>query len=112
MQEQTTRDHRRYVPGFHFVLSLIMFLSLIGSIINLVKSFDNHEVLYSASLTLCRLDRCPLSFRLHARFRAPRRKIARSVPRRTSAISSSTGKLLDSRLTAQASHWPSVRIGW
>jgi len=48
MKKQTYSNHRRFVPGFHFLTFLAMLLLLVGSIVNLVKS--SHENLYSASL--------------------------------------------------------------
>jgi hypothetical protein len=48
MEAQNFKNHRRLVPGFHFVTGGLMFLLLIGSIVNLVVS--SHENIYSASL--------------------------------------------------------------
>ena len=48
MEAQNYKNHGRMVPGFHFVTGGLMFLLLIGSIVNLVVSA--HENLYSASL--------------------------------------------------------------
>ncbi len=47
--EQNYANHRRWVPMYHFVTSLMILLTLIGAGVNLYKSFgiDN---LYSASL--------------------------------------------------------------
>lgn len=39
MKEQNYSNHRKYVPGFHFVLFLLGILALVGSIFFLVKSF-------------------------------------------------------------------------
>jgi hypothetical protein len=48
MEAQNYKNHGRMVPGFHFVTGGLMFLLLIGSIVNLVVSA--HENMYSASL--------------------------------------------------------------
>ena len=48
MADQDYKNHRRYVPLFHGVLALIILGSLIGSIVNLVRT--GHDGLYSASL--------------------------------------------------------------
>ncbi len=48
MKNQTYANHRRFVPGFHYVAFLGIILLLIGSIVNLINS--SHENLYSASL--------------------------------------------------------------
>jgi hypothetical protein len=50
MQEQNYANHRQVVPAFHFVLLGILGLTLIGSLVNLYKSFGSHARLYSASL--------------------------------------------------------------
>ena len=47
--QQNNSNHSRFVTGYHWVLSLLLLAGLIGSITNLVKSFNN-ENLYSASL--------------------------------------------------------------
>ncbi len=39
MDTQSYSNHRRYVPGFHFVLLTIILLYLIGAITSLVRSF-------------------------------------------------------------------------
>lgn len=48
MKNQTYANHRRFVPGFHYVTFFGIILLLIGSIVNLINS--SHENLYSASL--------------------------------------------------------------
>jgi hypothetical protein len=50
MSAQNYANHRRTVPLFHMVLSGIIALTLIGSVVNLIESFGDHERLYSASL--------------------------------------------------------------
>lgn len=49
--EQNYSNHSRLVTGYHRVLSLLLLAGLVGSITNLIKSFDNDN-LYSASLLL------------------------------------------------------------
>lgn len=48
MEAQNYKNHGQLVPGFHFVTGGLMFLLLIGSIVNLVVSA--HANMYSASL--------------------------------------------------------------
>jgi hypothetical protein len=48
MKEQNFKNHTRLVAGFHGVTFLLIFLLLIGSIVNVVNSAK--ENLYSASL--------------------------------------------------------------
>ncbi len=47
---QNYKNHRQFVPGYHFISSTLLLLCLIGSIVNLVNSFSDHSNLYSASL--------------------------------------------------------------
>src|SRR3954453_5444766 len=50
MATQNYANHRRFVPLFHAVLFGIIVLTLIGSVVNLVESWGDHQRLYSASL--------------------------------------------------------------
>ena len=50
MATQNYSNHRQFVPIFHYVLVPVLFLTLIGSIVNLVESWGNHDRLYSAAL--------------------------------------------------------------
>lgn len=52
MSSQTYATHRKYDPMFHYVTIPLLLLTLIGAIINLFKSFDDHSRLYNASLIL------------------------------------------------------------
>jgi hypothetical protein len=42
MTDQNFDNHRRYVKGFHFVLSALLLIGLICSIINVVRHPENH----------------------------------------------------------------------
>ena len=48
MKEQNFENHRRFVPGYHYVTLTAILLLLIGSFVNLFRSAK--ENLYSASL--------------------------------------------------------------
>jgi Family of unknown function (DUF6526) len=50
MATQSYANHKQSVPLYHYVLIPVLALTLIGSIVNLVRSLDDHERLYSASL--------------------------------------------------------------
>jgi hypothetical protein len=50
MASQNYSNHRQFVPLFHAVLALLIVATLAGSVVNLVKSWGDHERLYSASL--------------------------------------------------------------
>jgi len=50
MATQNYSNHTQFVPIFHFVLIPIALLTLVGSIVNLVESWGNHDRLYSAAL--------------------------------------------------------------
>jgi Family of unknown function (DUF6526) len=49
---QDYKTHRRFVAPYHFYLSLLILATLIGSVINVFKSADTGEGLYSAALIL------------------------------------------------------------
>ena len=49
MSQQSYANHRRWVPLYHFFLSTVILATIIGSVINLVKSLGTSG-LYSASL--------------------------------------------------------------
>ena len=50
MSDQSYGSHTRLFPPFHFVLIPVLFLGLVGSIVNLRQSMGDHQRLYSASL--------------------------------------------------------------
>lgn len=50
MEAQNYKNHRRFVTGYHIVLTIILLATLIGAVINLVKA--PAEGMYSASLIL------------------------------------------------------------
>ena len=50
MEQQNIKNHKRFVPGYHFVSPLTILLLIVGSIINFSHSAP--ENLYSASLLL------------------------------------------------------------
>ena len=52
MAPQTYANHRRFVPLYHVVLNGVLFLTLIGSAVNLYESLGDHQRLYSAALIL------------------------------------------------------------
>jgi len=98
MTTQNYANHARFVPMYHYVLSTLLVLTLIGSVVNLVQSIGDPERRYSASLivvlTLCS---CLLfyfcrTFPLKAQDRA----IRAEENLRHFAM---TGKLFDPRLT-------------
>jgi hypothetical protein len=100
MEAQSYKNHRQFVLGYHVVLLGVLFLTLIGSIVNLVKSCGNHETLYSASLIVV-LTVCAMVGAVYARMfalKAQDRAIRAEENLRHFAM---TGKLLDSRLTIQ-----------
>ncbi len=98
MTEQNYANHRRYVPMYHIVTFLLIVLSLIGSVVNLIKSLGSHTGLYSASLLVVTFLVLSSLF-IYARnfaLRAQDRAIRAEENLRHFAM---TGKLLDSRLT-------------
>ncbi len=98
MQEQNFKNHTQLVPGYHIVLAGILVLSLIGAIVNLIKSLDSHSNLYSAALLVVVFISLILLYwyaRVFA-LKAQDRAIRAEENLRHFAM---TGKLLDSRLS-------------
>jgi uncharacterized protein DUF6526 len=98
MATQNYSNHRQNVPMFHFVLLPILLLTLIGSFVNLGKSFGDHERLYSAAL-IAVICFCALVLAFLARvfaLKAQDRAIRAEENLRHFAM---TGKLLDPRLS-------------
>jgi Family of unknown function (DUF6526) len=100
MASQNFANHRQTVPVFHFFLLPVLLLTFIGSVVNVVKSWSDHQRIYSASLILV-LTIAALLMALLARMfalKAQDRAIRAEENLRHFAI---TGKLLDPRLTIQ-----------
>ena len=76
MKEQNYSNHTRFVQGFHTGLLPILLLTLIGSGVNLYKSWGDHTRFYSAALivvlTICVMMLSPFArvFALKAQDRA------------------------------------------
>ena len=100
MSDQNYKSHRRFVPGFHFVLSLAILAGLVGSCVNLYKSMRDPAGHYSAALiTLIFL--CLLGVFWYMRtfpLKAQDRAIRAEENLRHFVM---TGSLLDSRLTTR-----------
>jgi hypothetical protein len=97
MRTQNYSNHRRFVPMFHGVLFGLLVVTLIGSLVNLYKSFGDHQRLYSASLIVV-LDVCMLMLFAFCRIfalKAQDRAIRAEENLRHFVL---TGKLLDARL--------------
>jgi hypothetical protein len=50
MKRQSYSNHKRYIPLFHFVMLGLIICTLIGSAVNLIKSFGKEDVFYSSFL--------------------------------------------------------------
>lgn len=98
MQEQSYAKHAKFVPMFHYVLSGIIGVTLIGSLVNLWQSFGDHARLYNASLISAVTVALVLLFYFTRTFAmgVQDRAIRAEENLRHFAL---TGKLLDSRLT-------------
>jgi len=100
MKEQDYSNHMRLVAPFHFVLFPILLATLVGACVNLYKSIDDHQRLYSAALLVA------LSFGVLMLFffcrifalKAQDRAIRAEENLRHFAM---TGKLMDPRLTTR-----------
>ena len=100
MPDQNYSNHRQYVPIYHYVVLPVLFLTIIGSIVNLVESWGDPTRLYSASLIVV-LSVCGLFTAFFARvfsLKAQDRAIRAEENLRHFAM---TGKLLDARLTVR-----------
>lgn len=92
---QNYKNHRRFVPTFHFVTSPILLTVLIGAIVNLVNA--SSATIYSASLILV-LTLAVISVSFHSRIfalKAQNRAIRAEENFRHYIL---TGKPLDPRL--------------
>lgn len=98
METQNYANHRQFVPAFHVVLFGIIFLTLIGSGVNVYKSFGDHERIYSATLIFVIVICLVMLFFFCRIFplKAQDRAIRAEENLRHYVL---TGKLLDSRLT-------------
>jgi hypothetical protein len=100
MATQSYENHTQLVTGFHKVLLPILFLTFIGSAVNLVESWGDHQRIYSASLIVV-MTVCLILTALFARMfalKAQDRAIRAEENLRHFAM---TGKLLDPRLTVR-----------
>src|SRR5579871_5911094 len=97
MATQNYSNHVRLVPGFHFVLAGILFFTLVGSLVNLYKSWGDHERLYNAALIVVLVVCCGFLFNYCRVFplKAQDRAIRAEENLRHFVL---TGKLLDPRL--------------
>ncbi|HWQ52459.1 MAG TPA: DUF6526 family protein [Bryobacteraceae bacterium] len=50
MAMQSYANHQRFVPLYHLVCFGLLMLTLVGSVVNLVRSVGDHQRIYSASL--------------------------------------------------------------
>jgi hypothetical protein len=99
MPTQNYANHAKMVPMYHYVLFGVLVLTDIGSVVNLILSFGDHERLYSAALIMVLCD-CVLVLAFYARafpLKAQDRAIRAEENLRHFAM---TGKLLDPRLSA------------
>jgi hypothetical protein len=95
---QSFDNHAKLVPMYHYVLALLLLATFIGSIVNLVSSWGDHERLYSASLIFI-ISVMMIITALFARIfplKAQDRAIRAEENLRHYVL---TGKLLDPRLT-------------
>jgi hypothetical protein len=43
MQTQNYKNHPRFVPAYHFLLSLILIVCLVASLWNMYRAYENHS---------------------------------------------------------------------
>ncbi|MDX1643523.1 MAG: DUF6526 family protein [Thermoanaerobaculia bacterium] len=98
MAEQSYANHRRYVPGYHVVLLLLLLATLIGSFVNLYKSWGDESRFYGAALIVALALAASIMFFFLRDFalKAQDRAIRAEENLRHYVL---TGELLDPRLT-------------
>ena len=98
MAEQSYKNHAQIVPLYHRVLFGLLLLILIGSVVNLTKSWGDSSRFYSASLIVALTIALVLTafFARTFALRAQDRAIRAEEQLRHYVL---TGKLLDPRLT-------------
>ena len=96
--QQSYKNHAQIVPLYHRVLTAMLLLTLIGSIVNLTKSWGDSTRFYSASLIVALTIAAVLLFIFVRIFplKAQDRAIRAEEQLRHYVL---TGKLLDGRLT-------------
>ncbi|HEY2012935.1 MAG TPA: DUF6526 family protein [Bryobacteraceae bacterium] len=97
METQSYANHARFVPLYHYVLSAMLLLTLIGSLVNLYLSLGDHQRLYSAALIVVLVISMSLLYIFCRTFplKAQDRAIRAEENLRHFVL---TGKLLDPRL--------------
>jgi hypothetical protein len=100
MEEQSLKNHAKFVPLYHFVLFAVIVLTFIGSLVNLYFSFGDHSRLYNASLIVAITIALMLLFVFARTFplKAQDRAIRAEESLRYFILS---GKRIDPRLTIQ-----------
>lgn len=100
MEQQNYAKHAKMVPLYHYVLLGVIFLSVIGSVVNLIHSLDDHSRLYNAAL-ITALSCAMFLVAIFARvfpLKAQDRAIRAEENLRHFVL---TGKLLDKRLSVK-----------
>ena len=98
MSTQNYSNHVKLDAVFHKTLLPILLLTLIGACVNLAKSMDDHERLYSAALIVV-LTICLITTTLYARVFALKAQDRAIRAEENMRHFVATGKLLDPRLT-------------
>jgi hypothetical protein len=99
-EPQSYAKHAKFVPMYHQVLSGLLFLTFVGSLVNLYYSLGDHERIYNASLitALCVALIITVAFVRIFPLAAQDRVIRAEENMRHFVL---TGKLLDPRLTVR-----------
>ena len=101
MSNQNYKNHGRFVPIYHFALSGVILLGLIGSLVNLYKSLHEPDVHYSAALIVV-IFLCLVPIFIYERtfaLKAQDRAIRAEENLRHFVLTG--GRLLDSRITTR-----------
>jgi len=100
MNEQNFANHARFVKGFHFVLSLMLFAGIVGSSINIWVQLSKGESVFSAVLITLLFICCMFLFAFTRQFplKVQDRAIRAEESLRYFIL---TGKPIDSRISIQ-----------
>ena len=98
MESQNYKNHPRYIPLYHIILSLILILCMAGSIWNLIRANEHHagRLIGAVVFGLCVAGFIFFWYTRNFAIKAQDRAIRAEENLRHFAL---TGKLLDNRLT-------------
>ena len=98
MAEQNYSNHRRFVAGFHFVLSTLLFLAFVGALIQVYRAWQMQREPGRVGAHPAAVDRRGSSSSGSAGSSRSKRRTGRSAPKRSCATIVLAGEMPDARL--------------